>query len=120
VVNEQDARNLPHDDTRTSLWAGRRVFPSQSPGGSAAPARATYPRSVDPFAAPPLVVGEQHGPQLGELLRLIFERRERDRPLVECEREQLHLVGAGAFELVAQLVGAGSPDEPGEVVDFSR
>ena len=34
-----------------------------------------------------------------------FERCEHDGALVECEREQLHLIGDGALEPVGQALG---------------
>ena len=40
------------------------------------------------------MIGEQDGPQLGQLLEGILERGEYERPLVERLREQLH---AGLF-----------------------
>jgi hypothetical protein len=67
--------------------------------------------SVEPLAAPPLVIGEQDCAQLGELRRRILERREHQGALVEREPEQLHLVGNAALETVGQVVGASSPDE---------
>ena len=48
--------------------------------------------SADPFGHSPLMVCEQHGSKLGELLRRILERREHDSPLVDRKREQLDVV----------------------------
>ena len=72
--------------------------------------------SVETLALPPLVVGEQDGAQLGQLLRRILERREHERPLVERQREQLHFVGESAFEPVSENV-VDVTDEVGEVGD---
>jgi hypothetical protein len=63
------------------------------------------------------VLGQEHGPQLGEPLGWIVERAQDDRALVDREREQLHLVRNAMLEPVAQVVGAGSPAERGELID---
>lgn len=39
---------------------------------------------------------------------MLAERTQDDGALVDCEREQGHLVGRGALEPVGQVVGAGS------------
>ena len=72
---------------------------------------------IESLVDAPLVVGEQDGAELGERLRRILEQREHDRPLVEGEREQLHLVCHGTLEPVGQHVSALVTNEPGEFVD---
>ena len=50
------------------------------------------------------MVGEQDGTQLGEVLRRILEGGEHEHPLVEAQREQLHLGVERMLEQVGQLV----------------
>jgi hypothetical protein len=52
---------------------------------------------------PPLVLVHQDAAQLGEPVRRVVERGQDDRPLVDREREQLHLVVEGALEPVGEL-----------------
>ena len=64
-----------------------------------------YPASrVEPFALPPLMLVHEYGPRLGKPLWRVFKLGEDDRPLVDREREQLHVVGEGTVEPVGQLV----------------
>lgn len=81
------------------------------PEGNGAAALAA---SVDPFAEAPLMIGKQDGPQLRQLLRRILKRREHHRPLVEGQREQLHVVSDRALEPVGQIVSAVSTHESGK------
>ena len=66
---------------------------------------------------PPLVLVEEHRAELGEPVRWVFELAKDDRPLVDRQREQLHLVAQGTLEPVGQHVGAGCRDEVGELGD---
>ena len=73
--------------------------------------------SIQPLDSPPLMVDEQDGAQLPELVRRIFERQEHDGALVEREREQLHLIGDGTLESVSQVVAAERTHETGEFLE---
>ena len=63
------------------------------------------------------MVGQKDGPELGQLLGRILERREHDRPLIERQRDQLHLGVEGAVEPVGQLLRAGVTKEARELLD---
>jgi hypothetical protein len=63
------------------------------------------------------MIGEEDGAELGRLLRRILERGEHERPLVQRQREQLHVGFERTLEPVGQVVGAGFTDEVGELVD---
>jgi hypothetical protein len=52
------------------------------------------------------VLVQEHGAELGELPRRVFELGQDDRALVDRERNQLHLVGEGTLETIGQVVGA--------------
>ena len=71
--------------------------------------------SVNPFGASPLIIGEQHGAQLGQLLRRILQPSEHERPLVKRQREQLHLGFERTLKPIGQVVGSGITDEVGEL-----
>lgn len=55
------------------------------------------------------MIGEQDGAQLRERLRRILERREHDRPLVDRQREQLHVVVEGTSSRSANSSAPTAP-----------
>ena len=69
---------------------------------------------IQPGALPPRVFVQEHGPQLGELLRRILERGQDDRALIDRERQQRHTVGEGNLEPVGERILAGGPNRVGE------
>ena len=75
---------------------------------------------IEPFALPPLVFVQEHGPEFGEPVGWVFERAEDDRAFVDREREQRDAVVAAissrcasASPPVALTVSARSATAPG-------
>ncbi len=63
------------------------------------------------------MVGDENGTELGQLLPWVFERGGQERPLVQRQREQFHIVDEGLLEPVCQVVAAEVTNEADELGD---
>jgi hypothetical protein len=73
--------------------------------------------ALQPLSLPPAVIAEEHGAELGERVRWVFERGEQYGAFGESEREKFDLVGDGAVEPVGKVASAVVPQDPCELDD---